>query len=46
VTISGRTWGDFPLKIGIYEGKNLVQELTSSSNEVGEYEFTWIPEKV
>ena len=46
VTISGRTWWDFPLKIGIYEGENLVQDLTSSSNELWEYELSWIPEKI
>jgi endonuclease YncB( thermonuclease family) len=46
VTISGRTWWDFPLKIGIYEGEHLVQSFISSSNDVWEYELTWIPEKI
>jgi hypothetical protein len=46
VTISGRTWADFPLEIYIYEGKNIVEKFTTISSEKGEYEVSWIPQKI
>jgi endonuclease YncB( thermonuclease family) len=43
VTISGRTWADFPVTIKIYEGERVVETLQANSDELGEYEISWIP---
>lgn len=45
VTITGRTWGDFPLEIYIYEGGNVVEKFTTTSSDKGEYEVSWVPQK-
>ncbi len=46
VTISGRTWWKFPLKIDIYQGENLVETLEVISDEMGEYELFWTPKTI
>jgi endonuclease YncB( thermonuclease family) len=46
VTISGRTWADFPLEIYMYEGENIVEKFTTTSSDKGEYEVSWIPQKI
>ncbi|MBP7774068.1 thermonuclease family protein [Candidatus Gracilibacteria bacterium] len=42
-TLSGRTWADFPVEISIYEGERIVEVLTVTSNELGEYDASWVP---
>lgn len=46
VTISGRTWWDFPLGIEIYQGEKLIHKISTKTNEIGEYEEAWIPELI
>lgn len=43
VTFSGRTWADFPVKINIYEGERIIENLTVASDELGEYQISWTP---
>lgn len=44
VAFSGRTWWDFSLEIEIYRENKLVKKFSTTSNEIGEYEETWIPQ--
>lgn len=46
VTISGRTWWDFPVQIEIIQGGEVVESFSLQSDEVGDYTTVWIPRLV
>jgi len=44
--ISGRTWENFNLSIEIVKGDAVIENFTLESDELGNYETTWIPRVV
>lgn len=46
VMISGRTWENFNLSIEIVKGDAVIENFTLESDELGNYETTWIPRVV
>jgi endonuclease YncB( thermonuclease family) len=46
VMISGRTWENFNLSIEIVKGDTVIENFTLESDELGNYETTWIPRVV
>lgn len=43
VEISGRTWWDFPVRIEILQGENILESFSLQSDASGVYEMTWMP---